>query len=360
MITYVIPTRDRSEHLRATLRAISNLGPHDAEVVIIDNASPRPVTAPARLDSGLHTRIIRLDRNMGAAARNVGVQAARHASDWAVMLDDDSYPLDLNFLEALASMPADVAAVSADIRLPDGRGREQGGLPEVFIGCGAAVRLPVFVALRGYDEAFGYYAEEYDLAARILLAGYRVVFEPTFRVEHAKAAQGRDMSAILSRLVRNNGWTIRRYAPESELRASLRLMRRRYLSIARKEHAEPGWAQGARELRRTIRDQPRRPMPLPLWDRFTGLAHAREGLRAALASAPFRTATIVDRGKHDHLVERALAELGVRIVDDGEARVIGTLSPGPMLDALERRRSRGERVVAPWPASRGASRLKAA
>lgn len=348
MISYVIPTRDRVERLHRTLAALAALGPHDAEVVIVDNASSRPVEAPARLTSGLPVRLIRLEQNLGAAGRNAGVMAARAQSDWAVMLDDDSFPLDLAFVPRLASMPADVAAVSADIRLSDGRGREQGGLPEVFIGCGVAVRVPVFVALRGYDASFGYYAEEYDLAARMLLAGYRVVFEPAFRVEHAKVPAGRDMDTIVSRLVRNNGWVIQRYAPESERREALRLMRRRYLAIARAERAERGWAEGAAELRRTRRAQPRRPMPEALWDRFTGLAPAREALRRALEQRPFGSAAVVDRGKHAHLVERALLELGVRLDEGAETRVIGTLSPGPMLDALERRAARGEPVVAPW------------
>lgn len=348
MISYVIPTRDRPERLAKTLGALSALGPHDAEVVVIDNASTPPVTTPSRLASGVPVRLIRLERNLGAAGRNAGARSASHASDWAVLLDDDSYPLDLGFVPRLASMPADVAAVSADIRLSGGRGREQGGLPEVFIGCGVAVRIPVFVALRGYDESFGYYAEEYDLAARMLLAGYRVVFEPAFRVEHAKVSPGRDMGTIVSRLVRNNGWVIQRYAPESERRSALRRMRRRYLSIARGERAERGWTDGAMELRRTIRAQVRRPMPGPLWERFTGLAHAREALHEAMQRRPFRAAALVDRGKHADLIERALTELGVRLDPDAETRVIGTLSPGPLLDALERRRARGELVIAPW------------
>jgi len=346
MITYVIPTRDRHGRLSATLDAISALGrQRDAEVIVVDNASAEAVVAPVRLASGVPVRVIRLGRNLGAAARNVGVRHA--AGDWAVMLDDDSYPLDLGFVGGLRGAPAEVAAVSADIRLSGGR--EQGGLPEVFIGCGVAIRVPVFIALRGYDAAFDYYAEEYDLAARMLLAGYRVAFDPAFRVEHAKVAQGRDMGTILSRLVRNSGWVIQRYAPAGERRATLRALRRRYLAIARKESAGAGWGRGAIELRATIRGQVRREMPRGLWDRFTGLFHAREALQAAFRRSPFRTATLVDPGKNQELVALALAELGVRVVaGDAEALVIGTLSPGPMLDALERRAGSGARVVAPW------------
>lgn len=348
MITYVIPTRDRHERLASTLGALSALGPQrEAEVIVVDNASERAVAAPSRLASGVPVRVIGLEQNLGAAARNVGVQ---HASgDWAVMLDDDSYPLDLGFVRSLREAPTDVAALSADIHLSDHRGREQGGLPEVFIGCGVAIRVPVFIALRGYDPAFHYYAEEYDLAARMLLSGYRVAFDPAFRVEHAKVLEGRNMNTIVARLVRNNGWVIQRYAPESERRSAIRAMRRRYRAIAAKESAPRGWGEGASELRRTIRGQARRAMPREVWDRFTGLAHARHALQAEFARAPFRTAALVDRGKNDELVRLALHELGVRVVEgDAEARVIGTLSPGPLLDALKRHAGQGGRVVAPW------------
>jgi hypothetical protein len=227
-----------------------------------------------------------------------------------------------------------------------------------------ALRIPVFIALRGYDESFHYYAEEYDLAARMIRAGYRVAFEPAFRVEHAKAAAGRDTGTILSRLVRNNGWVIQRYAPEGVRRAALRQSRRRYRAIARQEGATPGFAAGLSELRRTVGGQPRRGMSPQQWDRFTGLAAAREALRAELALRPFRTAALIDRGKNDAVVAAALAELGVRIVEDAasaEARVIGSMSPGPMLDAFERRRGEaGPPVVAPWLAARAAAPRRAA
>ena len=96
-------------------------------------------------------------------------------------------------------------------------------------------------------------------------------------------------------------------------------------------------------------------MPEALWDRFTGLAAARRTLLAAYVEAPFATAAIVDEGKNAWAVARALGELGVRLTaetDDAEALVIGTLSPGPMLDAFERRlhggRPGGRRVLMPW------------
>lgn len=391
MITYILPTRDRPERLALTLAALGSLNGHPdgAEVIVIDNASRFPPTPPERLANGLRVRTLFRTTNEGAASRNAGVEAADPRHAWVVMLDDDSYPCDTGFIRRLAKAPADVAAVSADIYLPGLARRESGGLPEVFIGCGVAIRRDVFLALGGYDPAFNYYAEEYDLAARMILAGYRVAFDPWFRVEHHKVAAGRDMNTILARLVRNNGWVMQRYAPDDLRREQIRDQRRRYRGIAAKEDALPGFARGLVELRHTIRAQKRTPMPRRLFDRFTGLAYARDALALAYRNKPFKTAALVDEGKNGWVIRQALAELGVEVVNPwpwavtakGEAQrangadqaaasdpmrssplalrsppdalVIGTMSPGPLLDAWERRTlatpaGPAQRIIAPW------------
>lgn len=363
MITYILPTRDRPERLTLTLAALGNLKGHPAsapgdpgEVLIVDNASKFPATAPDKLANGLRVRVLHRQTNEGAASRNTAVANADPRSEWVVMLDDDSYPCDTGFIRRLGKAPADVAAVSADIYLPGMARRESGGLPEVFIGCGVAIRRQVFIELGGYDPAFNYYAEEYDLAARMILAGYRIAFDPWFRVEHHKVATNRDMNTIMARLVRNNGWVMQRYAPDDPptmRRDQIREQRRRYRQISIKEDGLRGFGEGLAELRRTIRGQKRAPMTRALFDRFTGLAYAREALQAAYSQKPFRTVQLVDEGKNGWVVRKALAELGVLVLPNADCLVIGTMSPGPMLDAFERRTllnpaGSRERIIAPW------------
>jgi len=355
-VCFVIPTRDRPDDLARTLGAIgrlpvgggggSGVGPN-AEVLVVDNGSERIPLAPGVLANGVPVRLECLAFNEGAAARNRVI--GRTDADWLVMLDDDSHPVDAGLFDAVAQAGPGTHAVSADVVLCDGR-REMGGLPEVFIGCGVALRRGVFEALGGYDASMGYYAEEYDLAARLLIGGGGVAFDPRFRVEHRRAAQGRDMGLILERLVRNNGWVMQRYAPGGVRRACLRSDRRRAREIARREGARAGYARGLTELRRTVHAQERRPMTPALFDRFTGMAHARAAVGAAFAAGSFRTAALVDEGKNAWCVRRALDELGVEIVprDRAEVLVIATMSPGPMIDALAARSGGGRRVIAPW------------
>ena len=347
MISYVMPTRNRAAVLAHTLQRLGTLTPHDAEVIVVDNASDHAPAVPLELQNGLAVRAIQLESNVGAAARNTGVQFSDPSSQWIVMLDDDSYPCDAEFVRRLAAVPSDVGAVMADIHLPRLNRREDGGLPEVFIGCGVAIRRDAFWAAGGYDAAFNYYVEEYDLAAKLMLCGYRAAFDIDWRVEHLKDASNRDMNMILGRLIRNNGWVMQRYAPADLRRTELRNLRQRYRRIAAKEHATAGFTQGLLELRRTLRKQVRHEMSQEMFDRFRGMAAAREALQASFRQAPFRTATLVHEGKNANVIREALVELGVRDVSDGEVRVIATLSPGPMLDAAAREMG----ALVPWTAA---------
>ena len=353
MISYLLPTHNRPRALWQTLAALGALScdAHEgAEVLVVDNASRPAVKLPPQLDNGLPLRCVRLDENQGAAARNHGAAAAH--GEWLVMLDDDSYPLDTAHVEVLAEAPADVAAIGAAIFLPDGT-HEAGGLPEVIVGCGAAIRRAAFLEVGGYDPDFHYYAEEYDLCAKLLLAGMRVRHDLRFRVRHGKVPDRRDMNVIMRNLVRNNGWVMQRYAPRQCREQALCEVIARYGAIAMKENAAWGYAQGMCELKRTQGQQRSQPMSEALFDRFIGLAHARTELsrRPELGGRTRGRVAIVDEGKHADAVRQALREIGTRFAantQDADVLVIGTLSPGPMLDARDERSTDPRPVIMPW------------
>jgi GT2 family glycosyltransferase len=358
VISYLLPTRNRRAALSKTLDALGDLSTHahehvgGAEVIVIDNASREPVELPPVLANGMALKVVRLDVNVGAAARNAGAAVAR--GDWLVMLDDDSHPLDVNHVWVLAEAEREVAAVGASIHLPR-RGREDGGLPEVIVGCGAAVRREPFLAVGGYDPAFGFYAEEYDLCAKLAMAGWRTVHDLRFRVLHGKVRDGRDKNQIFRNLVRNNGWVMQRYAPRECLAESMRIVIERYGAIAKYEKAVAGYERGRRELDATITEQPQTPMTREQFDRFTGLAHVRETLSRHTLLTPGSRVAVVHTGKNAWAVHAALRERDFDVVANeqrAEALMIGTLSPGPMMDAWDRRRGgRGgqrQKVILPW------------
>ncbi len=383
MITFVVPTRDRwlggrgiLARTLAEISAAARGGGLRAEVLIVDNASESPpdATAAQRACPGVPVRVLRLDHNAGAAARNLGAREADRTSDWLVMLDDDSWPLGsaaggARLLAALAEAPAEVGAIAGEITLPGRRGRdgrtplvhEAGGLPEVFVGCGVAIRREVFCSLGGYDASFGYYAEEYDLCARMILSGLRVAFDGRLAVHHCKTSTGRSFDRIAGNLVRNNAWVAARYAPPGRVLAEACSVVTRYGSIAHTEDAVPGFTRGLAQAVAGWRRQPRRPMSTAQWARFTGLEAAQRTLGELHRTAPLRRCAIVSPGKNAAVVARALDDLGVQRTSrpsEADTLVIGTLSPGPMLDGLAHwtARSGGRRVVCPWqPAHAGAS-----
>lgn len=365
MISYIIPTRDRPQRLAQTLGMLQRAYAEDAslaraaEIIVVDNASTDPVKAPQRTPGSVKVRVVRLEQNRNIGARNIGAAEAKFP--WVVMLDDDSYLTGAEVHRITAAAPADVAAIGAEILLADGT-HEAGGLPEVFIGCGVAIRRDVFNTLGGYDESFGYYAEEYDLSARILNAGLRVAHHGGWSVIHHKVAHGRDMDRICGNLVRNNAWVLARYAPDGSRTVLLAENSDRYRQIAENEGALAGYARGIAEVEATIASQPRAAMRPEVFDRFTGLAAAR----AMASSLRARTATVIATGKNRWAVEQALTERNIAILpesDRADVRIIGTLSPGPALDAFARASATpGPPVIAPYlmPGARPAARAHAA
>lgn len=361
MISYVLPTRNRPEILAETLRALARLPRHEAELIIVDNASNAPVDAPARLENGVPVEVVRVPENRGTAARNAGCERAvaraggkAHDDHWIMMLDDDSAPVSLQFLPLLGAAPTSTAVLAAEIVLDDADGtirHDAGGLPEVFIGCGAAIRASVFVGLGGYDPGFDYYAEEYDFCARVLLAGLGVQYDRRYVVRHRKVSEGRDMHRIVGNLVRNNGLVMTRYAPDAIRERMIEEQVVRYGRIAAKENAVAGYERGLRELRERLPRQTRTPLPEQGWKRFCGYAAVEQHLRHCKARSSWGTVAIVEQGKHADVLVQALRDAEVPVTSDvaADTLLIGTLSPGPMLDAESQlRRLSDKPVVTGW------------
>lgn len=346
-ISYVTCTRNRATELADTIRTLDDLHrgrPEPVEFVIADNGSDVPVRESLP-ETDVPVRVVRLPENIGAAARNHAAERAQH--DWLVMLDDDSAPKDLGHLDVLARTHEDTAVVTADITLPDGS-RERGGLPEVLVGCGAAVRKRAYLDAGGYDPSFFFAAEEPDLCARIIANGWRVEPSPHFRVLHHKTSTNRDLNRMIRLLTRNQGVIVERTTPAYDRSFLRRDHIRRCAWIASNENATEGFRQGLAELRSIRHTLKREPLTRAHYERYVGLHHARE----AIHQTRFDTACVVHEGKHAWAIRRALAEAGVGLADAREADrlVIGTLSPGPMLDALAELRASGEgdRALAPW------------
>lgn len=371
LCSIVIPTRDRAEALASTLAAIdarcgAALRLHGGEVIVADNASAEPARVPRLLpESGVPVRLLRIGENMGAGARNLAAEAA--AGEWLLMLDDDSAPRDGAFAELASRAPAETAAIGGEIFVTDGHGRvlhrEFGGLPEVFVGCGALVRRAAFLAAGGYDAGFGFYAEEPDLCARLIGGGWRVAFSRGLRVDHAKSPAGRDRSLVVRRLTRNTALVAHRYTPDDRRNEAVEAVIARCRRIAEQQGVPEAAREGELEFRERAAAERPTPLSAEAFERFEGWAAVRRRLGAVHAVRPIERARVLMPGgvigKGSEVIEAVVRSLGAEVVggeeggkERGAVLIPGTLSPGPMLDAAERLRAEhpGACVVLPWSA----------
>ena len=193
-VTVVVMTRDRWPDLERSLAH------HDGPVIVVDNGSSdgTPELLAQRFP---HVDVVRLDRNVGAAARNIGV--ARSASPYVAFADDDSWwePGALERAAELLDANPHVALLAARVllgesgrleplceqlaRSPLGRHGDEPG-PRIlgFIACGAVVRRSAFLEAGGFDPVVFFAGEEDRLALDLAAAGWVLCYAPDVVARH--------------------------------------------------------------------------------------------------------------------------------------------------------------------------------
>ncbi|MFN2115216.1 MAG: glycosyltransferase family 2 protein [Anaerolineae bacterium] len=234
----VIPTWNGARHLPTCLDALRAQTLSGFEVIVVDNGSiDDTAEVLAAYDE---VRVVRLPENRGfAAGVNAGIAAA--GADIIVLLNNDT-EADPEWLERLvAGLSADPRAgmAASKLRLLDDRARlhnagdtvDLAGWPanrgawevdtgqydherHVFGPCAAAAayRREVFDDVGLFEERFGSYMEDVDLAWRARLAGWTCVYVPGAVVYHQVSATGG--GPLASYLVaRNRVWLLARNYP---------------------------------------------------------------------------------------------------------------------------------------------------
>ncbi|WP_433306209.1 glycosyltransferase family 2 protein [Actinoplanes sp. CA-030573] len=224
-VTLVVATRDRPDQLRETLPH------HRAPVIVVDNGSRQPPEVEG-------ARLISLGRNLGAAARNIGVERAE--TPFVAFADDDSYwkPGSLTRAAALLRSHPRTALLTAEVRVgPSGRldptsaamataplGIPPGGAgPAVlgFLSCAVVVRRDAFLAAGGFQPRLLMYGEETLLAADLAAAGWQLSYRPDLVVHHFPSPAGRKPRARRRREARNRVLTALLRRPPSVIADAL-------------------------------------------------------------------------------------------------------------------------------------------
>ena len=131
-ISVIIPTYNRRHILPRTIASVLNQDEPDFELIVVDDCSPDDTQTYLASLTDPRIRTVVPARNGGtAAARNVGLEAAR-AAVVALLDDDDEYlPRRLSApLEIFAREPDVVATVSSSIKL-DKKGTQVMRMPEL-------------------------------------------------------------------------------------------------------------------------------------------------------------------------------------------------------------------------------------
>ena len=263
-MSVVVMTRNRWSDLERSMVH------HDAPVVVVDNGSTdgTPEQLARRFP---HAEVVRLDRNLGAAARNLGVE--RSASPYVAFADDDSWwePGALGRAAELLDAHPHVAVLAARMlvgapgtleplcevlaRSPLGtHGDEPGPRVLGFIACGAVVRRSAFLEAGGFDEVVFFAGEEERLALDLAAAGWVLCYAPDVVARHLPS-EHRGIRRRHVRVARNAVLTAVMRRPWGQvLRVAVR--------VSRQPYGVAGLAASLPRLRMAVRA--RRPLPAPV------------------------------------------------------------------------------------------------
>lgn len=240
----MLATHNRRDALTQTLRRLHELELADGsfEIIVVDNAS---TDGSAEAAQSLAHQVIRRNSNQGSCAKAWGADIAR--GRFVVFLDDDSHPRFGSVTAMLQHFARDsqLASVGFTVHLPDGR-QECSALPGVSVGCGVGIRKDALRAVGGLDRSFFMQAEEYDLAFKLVGAGWRVTVCDDLHVDHLKTATARQSERTTYYDIRNNLRVIARHLPTVAAAAYRADWVQRYAWLARKSDHLSAFRRGRR------------------------------------------------------------------------------------------------------------------
>lgn len=216
-VSVVLLTYNCAHRLR---RVLEHLAALDVPIVAVDNASADQTCTV--LASHPQIKVIRLPRNMGAAARNVGL--AQVQTPYVAFCDDDGWyePEGLALAaDALDEHPRlalvnarilvtdeqyldPISAEMADSPLP-----ERHGIPGAvllgFMAGACVVRVVAYEQAGGYDPVYFMGGEEEALALKLARDGWQMRYRPDVVVQHRPSVE--NAPHLRAHGMRNALWT---------------------------------------------------------------------------------------------------------------------------------------------------------
>jgi N-acetylglucosaminyl-diphospho-decaprenol L-rhamnosyltransferase len=220
-VAVVLVTYESAEDLAACLGSLpAAAGPHELEVVVVDNASR---DASAEIARRLGVKVLENPANLGLS-RAIDLGAAATAASWLLLVNPDTRLAPGSLARLLATAGADptIGCVGPHLRNSDGSEYPTGRrFPSILIGAAHAalgtvwpgnpatrryhladldrsrpvavdwvsgacmlVRREAYEAAGRFDAGYFMYFEEMDFCLRLAKAGWRVVYDPGAEVTH--------------------------------------------------------------------------------------------------------------------------------------------------------------------------------
>ena len=242
-----ITTHNRCADLARTLAALARLAPAPDEILVTaDGCTDGTMELLRRAHPGVRLLVHETARG-SIPSRNE--MATAGGGDVFVSLDDDSYPLDGDFIArvralftdeprlAVASFPQRTDEFPATLTTADfGPGEFVGS----FANSGAAIRRAAFRELGGYPDFFFHAYEEPDFALRCVCAGWQVRCETALTIRHHFTGAQRCEVRTHQRHARNELWSVLLRCPAPQLFAVALFRASRQFAYAWSRG--PGWA----------------------------------------------------------------------------------------------------------------------
>lgn len=225
-VSISVLTYNRADILKELLESLCKISYSPLEIIVIDNHSSDETEAIVKKQSP-RIRYFKTSKNIGVAARNVGISKA--SGDIVITLDDDIIGIDdfdIKSLVALFESKPDVGAICFKIvdyhtgevcnwchhyKKEEFCDREF-VTDEITEGA-VAFRKSVLDRSGFYPAHFFISYEGLDLLCRMLDVGYRTIYSPRVCVRHRTAKEGRKNWRRYYYDTRNQIWMVARNYP---------------------------------------------------------------------------------------------------------------------------------------------------
>ena len=198
LVSIIMVTRNRPVSLKKCLARTRAVLPPEIRIIVFDDASTDAARVRAIIESHPNTHCLRSETCVGPGeGRNRCLRAA--STPFCFSMDDDCYLDSVPDLSRwLADRPEDRDIAAVGFRycnLPMGDLAPASSVPGEsagFLGGASLLRRAAMLRAGGYLDWLGFAREDTELALRLRRLGYRIWYDPSVLVRHARSDEGRD------------------------------------------------------------------------------------------------------------------------------------------------------------------------